>query len=119
MSHFEDKQGNVTEVRDNPDKGRFEIIYSDAAAEKPAGSTYYLDRDGDRIFYHTIVGEEFGGRGLAGILVKFALEQTAEAGLTLVPVCPYVKGYVEKKGEVGPTRTPTKDDLAYVQEHTS
>lgn len=118
MSHeirVEDKQGDAVIVRDNPEKRRFEILFVDAEAETLAGKTYYLDNKDDRIFYHTTVDEAYGGRGLAGVLVKHALEVTADEGKTLVPVCPYVKSYVEKKGEVGPTRKPTSEDLALVK----
>ena len=39
---------------------------------------------------HTEVDEEFGGRGLATILVREALDATRAAGLRIVPVCPMV-----------------------------
>lgn len=93
----------------NPD--RFEIT-SDGAV---AGFAQFLDRDGRRIFFHTEVGEEFGGQGLGGIVVGEAIDATREEGLTVVPVCPYVKKWLTKHPEHEDiTAKPTPDDLAAV-----
>lgn len=69
---------------------RFEI----SADGQVAGFTQFVDAAGQRIFFHTEIGEEFGGRGLAGIVVRDALDATRADGLRIVPVCPYVKKYV-------------------------
>lgn len=66
-----------------------------------AGFTRYLDHqreDGhtERIFPHTEVGEDYSGHGLASTLVRSALDATIEAGATIVPVCPYVKSWIQK-----------------------
>ena len=70
---------------------------------KMIGAAHYRDFDGsegvERIFFHTTVDEEYGGQGLAGIMVKFALENTIASGARIVPVCPYVKAYVAKHTE--------------------
>ena len=70
---------------------------------KMIGAAHYRDFDGsegvERIFFHTTVDEEYGGQGLAGIMVKFALENTIARGARIVPVCPYVKAYVVKHTE--------------------
>ncbi len=63
---------------------------------KLAGKTQFFEQDGKRVFFHTEVGDEYGGRGLAGILVKDALDTTRSEGLRVVPVCPYVAAYVKK-----------------------
>ena len=41
---------------------RFEVS-SDGAV---AGFAQFVDHDGRRVFFHTEIGEEFGGQGLAG-----------------------------------------------------
>lgn len=81
---------------------RFEIHVDDSGS--PAGFTVYRDttaEDGtaERIFPHTVVGEEFSGHGLAGTLVAQALAETVEAGRRIVPVCPYVKSWLGKHPE--------------------
>lgn len=60
-----------------------------------AGFAQFIDHDGQRIFFHTEIGEAFGGRGLAGIVVREALDATRTDGLRIVPVCPYVKKFVQ------------------------
>lgn len=61
-----------------------------------AGFAQFVDVDGQRIFFHTEIGEAFGGRGLAGVVVGQALAATRDEGLRIVPVCPFVKKYVGK-----------------------
>lgn len=69
---------------------RFEVT-TDAG---PAGFTQFVDHDDQRVYFHTEIDPAFGGRGLAGILVRQALDATRTDGLSVVPVCPYVKKYV-------------------------
>lgn len=82
-----------------PDRQRFAL--DDEG--KIIGAAHYRDFGGsegvERIFFHTTVDEEYGGQGLAGIMVKFALENTIASGARIVPVCPYVKAYVAKHTE--------------------
>lgn len=109
---LKDKQNNEVAVTDNSEKRQFEISYPADAVT--AGFTAYIDEEDSRIFYHTVVGDEFGGKGLASILVAEALTATKEAGLTVVPVCPFVKGYVEKNAFEG-YRKPTRQDIELVK----
>ncbi|BAU96706.1 acetyltransferase [Corynebacterium suranareeae] len=109
---LKDKYGTEVAVTNNQDKHQFEISYPEDAVT--AGFAAYLDNNDSRIFYHTVVGDEFSGKGLASILVAEALEATKEAGLTVVPVCPFVKGFVEKNGFEG-YRKPNLEDLELVK----
>lgn len=79
-------------MRNAPDRNRFEVLVGDDVA----GFTEYIDDGGQRIFFHTEIGEQFGGRGLAGILVKAALTETRADGQRIVPICPFVAGYLKK-----------------------
>ena len=88
-----DKTGAPTTVTAGSD--RFTI----AVDGQPAGFTEFTDRGGRRIFTHTEVADGFEGRGLATILIGEALQATHDAGLTIVPVCPMVVGYVGKHPE--------------------
>lgn len=91
-------------------------IAEDAAAHrftvshdgKVIGVADYVDRDSGpddtadgtvRTFTHTEVSREWGGRGLAGHLVRFALETSAEAGLKFRTTCSYVHGFLQKNTE--------------------
>lgn len=92
---------------------RFEIT----ADDRTAGHTAYVDRGEERIFHHTEIDEEFGGRGLAGQLVEAALRQTVEEGKPVVAVCPYVRKWLEKNDPADITwRKPTREDLTWLKE---
>lgn len=81
-------------VRNNAERSRFEILDAGAVI----GEAAYVDDVGadQRIFYHTVISEEYGGRGLAGTLAAQALDETVAAGLIIVPVCPFIKKYLGK-----------------------
>lgn len=94
----------------NPD--RFEISVDGAVA----GFAQFVDDGEQRIFFHTEIGEEFGGQGLAGKVVQQALETTRTDGKRIVPVCPYVAKFVTKSEEFTDlVDQPTPDNLAVVR----
>ncbi|RZT86808.1 hypothetical protein EV383_3707 [Pseudonocardia sediminis] len=83
-------------LRHAPDRSLYAV---DVDGEE-VGFAAYVDSDGRRIFFHTVVDERFGGRGLAGKVVAYALADTREAGLRIVAMCPYVAKYVTTHHEV-------------------
>lgn len=48
---------------------------------------------------HTEVPPEFEGRGIAGALVRTALDYAREHGLRVAPQCPYVVRYMRRHPE--------------------
>ncbi len=53
--------------------------------------------DGDVVTMpHTEVDPAFGGRGLAGELVQFALDDVRSQGLKVDPACPYVAKWIDR-----------------------
>jgi uncharacterized protein len=79
------------QVIDNSKKARFEVSIDGDLAEL----TYR--RRGDRlILVHTGVPEELGGRGVAGQLVQAALAKATAEGLTVVPLCPFARSWLER-----------------------
>lgn len=118
QNQLQDKLGNEVEVRLDRDAHQYVISYPDQ--EAPAGIADFQDRDGrdgpERIFFHTEVGEEYGGRGLASLLIGEALVDTTASGRTIVAVCPFVSGHLKKKGHEGDWRTPTPDEIAEFDE---
>ncbi|RMI31426.1 GNAT family N-acetyltransferase [Nocardia stercoris] len=86
--------------------GRFEIRVDG----EQAGFTEYLDAGVQRIFYHTEVDQRFAGRGLAGRLVEAALRETAAAGKRIVPICPFVHGYLDKHHDFDDIVDPVTPD---------
>lgn len=89
-----------------------------------AGRADFVDAPeagGERIFFHTEIAEEFGGRGLAGLLVREALADSIRRDLTVVPVCPLFAKHLEKHGEDfkaegGRFRRPRPADLTTVKQ---
>ncbi len=92
-----------------------------------AGRVDFVDApgsDGERIFFHTEVGQDFGGRGLAGLLVREALADSIRKGLTVVPVCPLFAAHLDTHGgeylaDGGRLRRPTADDITLVKSAVS
>jgi hypothetical protein len=83
------------EVRDNPDKHRFEIDLGDGTF---AIAEYRLHPDHITLT-HTAVPPEHGGQGLGTKLIRFALASARERGLKVVPVCPFFATYIRKHPE--------------------
>jgi len=79
------------EVRDNPDKQQFELI-----VEGHTALAAYRLKPGVITFTHTEVPKELGGRGIGSLLAKGALDQVRARGLKVVPLCPFIKAYIEK-----------------------
>jgi predicted GNAT family acetyltransferase len=79
-----------SEVRDNPDQARYEV-YADG--ELAGFAQYRLS--GDRItMFHTEIDPAHEGRGLGGDLARAALADVRARGLELVPLCPFIAGFI-------------------------
>jgi uncharacterized protein len=85
----------VTEVRDNPQQSRFEIVVDGAVA----GTARYQRRGGRIVFVHTEIDPAFEGQGLGSKLARGALDAASEAGEPVVPLCPFIAGYIERHEE--------------------
>jgi predicted GNAT family acetyltransferase len=83
------------ELLDNAGAGRYELHLDGQLV----GLVDYR-RDGqDVVLPHTETSPGFGGRGLAGRLVGFALDDIRARGLHVVPACPFVADYIGKHPE--------------------
>ncbi|MDO5610086.1 MAG: GNAT family N-acetyltransferase [Pseudomonadota bacterium] len=56
---------------------------------------YVLDRD-VVVITHTIVPNAIGGRGIAGELVRAALDHARQAGLKVNPACSYADAWIRR-----------------------
>ncbi len=82
------------EVKDNPAAHQYEAHVGGHMA------FIEYERDGDRItLIHTEVPRELEGRGLAGKMAQFALDDARAQGLTVIPSCPYIQGYIRRHQE--------------------
>ena len=91
-------------VENRSAESRYVLLDSEAEhGSAEVGEESYLDYSSDgvdqRIMYHTGVSEQYGGLGLASVLVRAAVEDTIAAGRKIVPVCPYVAAWLPKHPE--------------------
>jgi predicted GNAT family acetyltransferase len=82
-------------VKEAPDKYRFEIWVGDALA----GFTTYRKQPGTYTYVHTEIDPAFGGRGLASVLIKAALDEMRARGAAVLPQCPFVRRYISRHEE--------------------
>jgi predicted GNAT family acetyltransferase len=79
------------DVVDNPDASRFELRADERLAE-----LVYRVRGDRLILVHTEVPVELEGRGVGGRLVTAAVDRAVREGLTLVPLCPFARGWLQR-----------------------
>jgi uncharacterized protein len=82
-------------VVDNPELHRYELY----VGEDLAGQIAYSQRNGAVTLIHTEVDPAFKGRGLGDAIVAAALADLEERGLRMIPVCPFVRSYLERHPE--------------------
>lgn len=81
-------------VTNNEDEGQFEAEVHGATAVAEYA------RAGDRItFTHTEVPEAYRGQGIGEKLVRTTLEEARAEDLTVRPLCPFVKSYIQSHPE--------------------
>ncbi|WP_433477771.1 GNAT family N-acetyltransferase [Spirillospora sp. CA-142024] len=81
-----------TEITDNAGKSRYEIRLDGDLA----GFAQYELGDGAVIFTHTEVDPAFEGKGVGGSLARGALDDVRGRGLSVVPLCPFIKKWIDK-----------------------
>jgi uncharacterized protein len=82
------------EVTDNTDASRLELRADGWLAE-----LVYRIRGDRLVLVHTEVPVELEGRGIGGRLVTAAVDRAAREKLTLVPLCPFARGWLERHPE--------------------
>ena len=83
-----------SEVINNEAEQRFELAEGGHTAV-----VQYRVEDGRISFTHTVVPEEIEGQGVGSRLVRTALDHVRGTGLKVVPLCYFVKGYIERHPE--------------------
>lgn len=82
-------------VQDNPEMRRYEA----SVDGEVAGYVFYQQREEALVLIHTEVAEEFEGQGIGSLLAAGALDDIRARGLHIVPVCPFIRGYIERHPE--------------------
>ena len=78
-------------VTDNQAESRFEAGVGGHRA------VLLYRRNGNRlVLIHTEVPAELEGHGLGGTLVAAAIDRAAREGVTVVPLCPFARGWLRR-----------------------
>lgn len=90
----------TTELRHNAADTRFEIFLDGTLA----GYADYSETESPKVrnFHHTMTFPEFRGRGVAGQVVKYALDDTRDAGFAVLATCWYVDEFIGRNPEYAP-----------------
>ena len=81
-------------VTDNTGASRFELRADGRLAE-----LVYRTRGDRLVLIHTEVPFELEGRGIGGRLVTAAVDRAVREGLTLAPLCPFARGWLQRHPE--------------------
>lgn len=65
----------------------------------PVGMINYSERPGSVVFLHTETDPAYQGRGFAGRLTSYALDDVRERGLSVVPLCSYTQRFLAEHPE--------------------
>jgi predicted GNAT family acetyltransferase len=82
-------------VTDDPDRHRY-VITVDGVER---GAAVYRRFDERWLFVHTEIDPAFDGRGLGSRLARAALDDVAARGGRVVPLCPFIAGWIERHPE--------------------
>ena len=88
------------QISDNTDASRLELSVEGHLAE------LLYRRRGDRfVIVHTDVPPELEGRSLGGALVRAAIDRAVSEDLTVVPLCPFARLWLERHPDVADSAT--------------
>jgi predicted GNAT family acetyltransferase len=79
-------------VQDARDRDRYEI----RLGGELAGFAQYVRRGGRTFFVHTEIDPRFEGKGLGSKLAAGALAAERDAGTKIVPLCPFIRSYIDR-----------------------
>jgi predicted GNAT family acetyltransferase len=82
-------------ITNNAAQNRYEIHLDGSLA----GFAEYRLRKDRVIFIHTEIDPSYEGHGLGGLLAAGALDDVRASGLMAVPLCPFIKAYIDKHPE--------------------
>lgn len=91
----------------NSEKYRYELLVGDEVA----GFARFHDSGNRVVFTHSEVDEAFAGRGLGTVLAAGALDDVVARDKVIVPLCPFIAGYLKKNPDAyeGRVQAPPSD----------
>jgi predicted GNAT family acetyltransferase len=84
-------------IQHNPAAMRFEAVVDGMLCR----SDYRMHGD-TMMLVHTEVPAQLEGKGIASALVRAAFKHAADNGMDVLPVCSYVRAWVQRHPEVKP-----------------
>lgn len=87
--------GEELEFVRNDAAGRYEAYLG----EQRVGLATYYQRGDVVVLPHTETEPAFGGRGYAGRLVRYVLDDIRSHGRRVDPACPFVAHYIQRNPE--------------------
>ena len=88
-----------TKIEQRPERHRFE-----ATLDGAHGRLEYRVEPGRMTIVHTEVDPALEGKGVAGALVRAALDHARANGLKVEPVCDYARSWMERHPETAALR---------------
>ena len=92
------------DIHDNPSLHRYELEVDGVTAY-----VRYRRDPGVITFIHTEVPAALGGKGVGSRLARHVLDAARADGLRVVPVCPFIAGWMKKHPEYDDLRVPASD----------
>ena len=83
-------------VVDNPERNRYEARTPDGDV---AGIAGYQKTSEVIVFTHTDVESRYEGQGVGSRLASGALDDAREQRFAVLPLCPFIKSYIERHPE--------------------
>ena len=101
-------------TRHNPDRTRVEAVLD--SGEVPGFSEYDVPTEGVLRFFHTEVGEEYGGQGIAKQIAAGVMETSRSEGVKVLPKCSFIRKHMRENEDThdllapGATLEPDPED---------
>ena len=93
----------MSEPATTPDQPTHLVVRDDGTSRyvlsadgREIGQAEFILDEGRALFTHTEINKDVGGAGLGTLLVREALADVRERGLTVVPVCGFVAAYLRR-----------------------
>lgn len=89
----------LTEIKDIPLKDNKEAQQFELDVNGAIALIAYEPHKGALALTHTEVPESLEGKGVGSVLVLKTLEYIESQGLKIIPLCPFVKAYLQRHPE--------------------
>lgn len=102
-------ESGTLHIKHSPGQERYEAFFLDEdgiPTDERVGYVDYVSEVEQVVLTHTVVPERLAGRGIAGELVKYVLDDVRASGKKVVPVCSYVRHYIEGHPEYADLAAP-------------